>query len=530
MKIAQAFKVIGVAVLLVALSGFFLGAYALTENEVLKAQEAASKGGPVGPPMTLDHGGPDGGGYYFIDSDDDANNAPVYSWIDISGIGTPVTLGDDVNVGPFDLGFTVTYYGATYTTVNIASNGFATFTSTSGSLSNVAIPTAGEPNNLLAIFWDDLAPHNAGQVFYYADAANTRFIISWNGVPHYSNYGALNFQIIINQNGDIIYQYGSMDDGGHGNNGATVGIENGDGTIGTQYLFNADGIVDNMAIYFGLTPPTYADHDVRPNVFVSPTGFGRRNEALTPVVRFQNTGTNAESFTGRLKINHNGEVYNQAQSITNLAPAATIDVTFPAYTPTEEGMFDFMALSELVGDGNPANDTLRMTFRSSLIFTLRISRPATAFSPAITTGPGALRPTLTDLAAPIPAQMPGQPAWPAHIASARSSRHSSPRPLVSAAAQSLASGTGTIPRTASTAATLKYLPMAAAPGLSSPPRADMTAPFPPLTRTLSAAKKPSMVSLADGCKPHSISRLMPVLRSLLNSISAPIARSMAKAG
>ncbi len=165
---SKVFKVLGFAALLVALSGFLLGAYALTDNEILKAQEAASKGGPVGPPMTLDHGGPDGGGYYFIDSDDDASNAPVFEWVDISGIGVPVTLGDDVNVGPFDLGFTVTYYGADYTSIRIASNGFATFTSTSGSLSNVAIPTAGEPNNLLAVFWDDSAPHNGGQVYYYA--------------------------------------------------------------------------------------------------------------------------------------------------------------------------------------------------------------------------------------------------------------------------------------------------------------------------------------------------------------------------
>ncbi len=75
------------------------------------------------------------------------------------------------------------------------------------------------------------------------------------------------------------------------------------------------------------------------------------------------TGSNAESFNGRLIINHNGEVYNQVQPITNLAPVATIDVTYPNFTPTDEGIYEFVAISELVGDSIPGNDTLRMNLQ-----------------------------------------------------------------------------------------------------------------------------------------------------------------------
>ncbi len=242
--------------------------------------------------MLLNSGGPDAYGYIWIDSNEPGG--PVYEWVDISGVGTPVTLGDDVNVGPFDIGFDFSFYGEIFNTVNIASNGFVSFTSTSGSLSNVGIPTASEPNNLLAIFWDDLAPHNAGQVFYYSDTANNRFIVSYDGVPHYSNYGALFLQVLLYQDGRIVYQYGSMDDGGHGNNGATVGIENGTGTDGLQVVFNQDGITSNMAIEY------------RPPVFWLRTtpagGFDLPNQTFNAAVIFDATGMEVGEYAGSLRI------------------------------------------------------------------------------------------------------------------------------------------------------------------------------------------------------------------------------------
>jgi hypothetical protein len=42
---------------------------------------------------------------YTVDTSDNVDG-PVYSWIDISTIGTPLTsFGDDTNDGPFDVGF-----------------------------------------------------------------------------------------------------------------------------------------------------------------------------------------------------------------------------------------------------------------------------------------------------------------------------------------------------------------------------------------------------------------------------------------
>jgi hypothetical protein len=231
-----------------------LGYHPVEEKIRQQNPDANLQGEPYFPPMPLSTGGPDAWGYTWIDSDEPGG--PTYGWVDISGVGTIIPLGDDQNLGPFPLGFSVNYYGGIFNQIYVCSNGFASFTSTSSSLSNAPIPSTAEPNNLLAIMWDDLNPSSGGTVYYYADAANNRFIISWDGVPHYSSYGSLYFQIIINADGTILYQYDVMDHGGH-TVSATVGIENGDGTIGLQYDYNTNPFPphDYLAILF--EPPTY---------------------------------------------------------------------------------------------------------------------------------------------------------------------------------------------------------------------------------------------------------------------------------
>ena len=285
--------------------------YHPVEDKLRTANPAANLvGEPYFPPMPLSVGGPDAFGYTWIDSDE--LGGPTYGWVDISGVGTVISLGDDSNLGPFALGFPFNYYGSVFTDIRVASNGFATFTSTSGSLSNVAIPTSSEPNNLLAIFWDDLAPHNAGTVYYYADATNNRFIISYDGVPHYSVTGSLYFQIIINADGTIIYQYDVMNHAGHLVS-ATVGIENGDGTIGLQYDYNTNPFPphDYLAILF--EPPTFwLTTDITSGT-IAPAGAPDLVEVTMDALELT-----AGIYTGRVVINYNDL----------LNPSVEVPVTF----------------------------------------------------------------------------------------------------------------------------------------------------------------------------------------------------------
>ncbi len=193
-------------------------------------------------------GGPDEFGYTWMDSDE--TGGPVYNWVDISGTGNVVGSGDDANFGPFELGFPISYYGNTFETINVCTNGWASFTATATSYSNQGIPDAADPNNLLAPLWDDLNPNDGGTIYYLSEA--NRFIVQWQDVPHYNNPAAETFQIILNADGSIIYQYETVADG----SGCTVGIENATGDDGLLVAFN-DGsyLHDGLAIRLATAEP-----------------------------------------------------------------------------------------------------------------------------------------------------------------------------------------------------------------------------------------------------------------------------------
>ncbi len=339
----------------------YSSANALTEKEQwLKDNAASIEIHPDDPSVILDHGGPDGYGYYFIDSEDDANNAPEFDWIDISDYGINMNIfDDDQNAGPFPIGFTFNFYGNDFENFYACSNGWASFTSTVSNYSNDPIPTFLEPNNLLAVFWDDLDPRSSGQAYYYTNDVDT-CIISWHNFDRYDSQGNdYSFQIILTADGNIYYQYlsltGTLDS-------HTIGIENSEGSIGLQYVYNTFRDESGTAIYFGLEGPIFADHDVNPDIFLRPPNVGQVGDPFDAEVRIANGGNNTESFAARLIINHDGEVYNETEQVVDIDPDSTVDVMFPSYAPGEEGIYELVAITELIGDEIPGNDTIRMEF------------------------------------------------------------------------------------------------------------------------------------------------------------------------
>jgi len=61
--------------------------------------------------------GPDGFGYM-------ADTEAAFSWEDTGGAIDTLVDGDDVNAGPFPIGFTFTFYGQDYTQFYVCSNGW----------------------------------------------------------------------------------------------------------------------------------------------------------------------------------------------------------------------------------------------------------------------------------------------------------------------------------------------------------------------------------------------------------------------
>jgi hypothetical protein len=242
--------------------------------------------------VTQAFGGPDAFGYRWIDSD--SPGGPVFGWQEISGVGTPIPLNaDDQNLGPYPLPFAFNFYGNTFNTFNICSNGWVSFTSTLTSYTNTSLPNAGAPFNLLAPFWDDQNFAVSGQAYSYFDG--TRFIIEYQNVAHYSGGGPYTYEILLYPNGTIEYQY--LDMQSTRINEATIGVQNSDGTDGLQVVFDANYVHNGLKIKISRIPDWMT---VSRGSGTTPAG-GRD----TVIVHFDATGLEDGDYAGNLHVGSN---------------------------------------------------------------------------------------------------------------------------------------------------------------------------------------------------------------------------------
>ncbi|PIB35289.1 hypothetical protein BFP72_07700 [Reichenbachiella sp. 5M10] len=197
--------------------------------------------------------GGDNFGYTWADSD--SSDAVIYDWVDIAESGNRLALGEGDGIF-VSLPFTFPYYGNTYDEVQIASNGFLTFNTTlgaSGGQSNRSFPSTIDPDNHIAIFWDDLDPEEMGDVYYLATPDS--LVVQYTNVSRdNSAYGAT-FQGILYANGDIKMQYKDLE-AYTAINSVSVGMENEDGTDGLTVVYNKlDYLKSEFAVM--ITSPYY---------------------------------------------------------------------------------------------------------------------------------------------------------------------------------------------------------------------------------------------------------------------------------
>ncbi|UCC81058.1 MAG: hypothetical protein JSW64_06790 [Candidatus Zixiibacteriota bacterium] len=210
-------------------------------------------GNTPGTPLIQGQGGPDGYGYTWIDSDQPHGISPV--WVDISTVGTAVILGNDAFDGPFGLGFDFQFYDSSYSEIYICSNGFVSFGGGHTESYNTPIPSGDSPDNIISPWWDDLDPPRGGDIYYYQDTTDSRFIVSYVDVeknPFNSGYGDVTCQAILYSNGQIEFNYLDMEMRNfiyrHDYYTATIGIENIDGSDGLQVFYNAGYFFDNFSV------------------------------------------------------------------------------------------------------------------------------------------------------------------------------------------------------------------------------------------------------------------------------------------
>ena len=193
-------------------------------------------------PQSFGTGGPDAFGYRWIDSNEPGG--PEFAWLDITGLDTPVPLGDD-DSALVPLPFSFPFYAYEKTAVRVSSNGYLTFGNAGGDFSNDPIPDPFPPNDFIAPFWSDLDPAAGGTVSYYHDVAGERFIVQYDGVPDFWEVGAHTFQAVLDPSGSVLFQYLDMEGDG---SIATVGIEDAAGATGLEIAHNQAYVADSLAV------------------------------------------------------------------------------------------------------------------------------------------------------------------------------------------------------------------------------------------------------------------------------------------
>ncbi|MDO9576506.1 MAG: C25 family cysteine peptidase [Candidatus Cloacimonadales bacterium] len=194
--------------------------------------------------ITRNNGGPDDYGYLWFDSDE--TYGPVYSWRDITGLGTEVTFThNDQGTALMPIGFDFNFYGENYSQFRINPNGWIGFGDDNTEWSNTTIPDINAPRPAIMPFWDDLNPLEGGNVYYYSTSDS--LVVWFDDVIHYvgTYNGTYDFQVIIYNSGEMLFQYrvvsGDTDS-------ATIGIQNATAGDGLQICYNSAYVQNGLAV------------------------------------------------------------------------------------------------------------------------------------------------------------------------------------------------------------------------------------------------------------------------------------------
>ncbi|MCX4514594.1 S8 family serine peptidase [Streptomyces sp. NBC_01619] len=176
----------------------------------------------------------------------------AYSWV---GGTTKVALSGDENAKTVALPFPVTFYGVPYNQVGVTTNGLVNFLAPRlGDYANTALPMEGQPNGILAAYWDDLVldKKSAVKSATTGTAGQRTFAVVWENAAFAADPGRrVTFEAVFEEaTGAILLQYQSIDGASTLEKGgsATVGIENQAGVDALQYSFNEPVLTDRSAL------------------------------------------------------------------------------------------------------------------------------------------------------------------------------------------------------------------------------------------------------------------------------------------
>jgi hypothetical protein len=199
-------------------------------------------------------GGPDDFGYVFLDNT--AQEGPEFSWIDISQTGIQIEPGDHYFMSDgLPIGFTFEFYGSPYDTMWVNSHGALHLGARDVWLmtNDCPLPDTSSPHvPMILPYWDRLEiryEDNQGVYYQYFDEPENDYtVVQWQGTPFAGIGNMVEFEVIMYEDGNFLYQYNSVAEGLSNGQGqeATIGIENEFLPAGLTYLCNDDNVANRV--------------------------------------------------------------------------------------------------------------------------------------------------------------------------------------------------------------------------------------------------------------------------------------------
>ena len=189
------------------------------------------------------------------------------------------------------IGFDFKFYGNTYNSVTVFSNGFLAFgdVSLAQPANGGFIPSPSTPNNLIALAWADWSPQLVTDGIRFetrGTAPSRKFLLEFNNVPEYHSTGVVTSLVVLTEGTNDIKIYTKQMSTMNSGHLITQGIENLAGTSAYYDTFlNAQDIpmarvknffkLQDDAIQF--TPVSTADQ-IAPTFTATPVDLSQNND------------------------------------------------------------------------------------------------------------------------------------------------------------------------------------------------------------------------------------------------------------
>jgi N-acetylneuraminic acid mutarotase len=257
---------------------------------------------------------------------------------------TPLALSGDDVFTTVTLPFPFSFYGQSYTSAAVCTNGFVTFLSGNCPFTNSGIPSTGAPNAAIYPYWDDMFIDASSTMWTRTLSNPTRFLIEWRNARYFGDTTRrVDFEVILYENGQILTEYRNIaNDAREMGSSATIGIENASGTIAFQYSFN-EAVVGSpdFAIRYLLPPSGFAEGHVTDANDNLPIG-GASVKALQNGNVVRQTSTDASGFyrlqlpVGDYTIEASKTNYETGSADVTILEDQTVTQDFSLRTPRGE--------------------------------------------------------------------------------------------------------------------------------------------------------------------------------------------------